>query len=146
LTDPDSGQQPVQLAIPIEDGVGFGQWGPRAGDVLYFMEAGYTGDINWFPLTTDGTVLLPMAPSLVATADYGEGKFIASKFQSAHGCGFPSRKLGRGTEEAILCMRAKEFDVRPLTNRRGVRLIDIAPTVSALLGVAPPLNAEGRIL
>ncbi|MCL5972517.1 MAG: alkaline phosphatase family protein [Firmicutes bacterium] len=146
LTDPETGQHPVQLAIPIEDGVGFGQWGPRAGDVLYFMEAGYTGDINWFPLTTDGTVLLPMARDLVATADYGEGQFIASKFQSAHGCGLPSRKLGRGTEEAILCLRAKEFHSHPLTHQRGVRLVDVAPTVSALLGVLPPSNAEGRIL
>ncbi len=146
LTDPETAQHPVQLAIPIEDGVGFGQWGPRAGDVLYFMEAGYTGDINWFPLTTDGTVLLPMTRSLVATADYGEGQFIASKFQSAHGCGLPSRKLGRGTEEAILCLRAKEFHSHPLTYQRGVRLVDVAPTVSSLLGVLPPSNAEGRIL
>ncbi|MCL5015107.1 MAG: alkaline phosphatase family protein [Firmicutes bacterium] len=146
FTDSETGQHPVQLAIPIDDGVVFGQWGPRAGDVLYFMEAGYTGDVNWFPLTSEGTVLLPMSRNLVATADYGEGKFIASKFQSAHGCGLPSRRLGRGTEEAVLCIRAQEFQSHPLTHRTGVQLVDVAPTVSALLGVSPPRHAQGRVL
>lgn len=142
-TDPDTGVRPVQFAVPIEEGHVFGQWGPRAGDVLYFMEAGYTGDINWFPLTSDGTVLLPMSRDLIATADYGEGKFIASKFQSAHGCGLPTRRLGRGTEEAILFVRASEFDTSPLSNRTGVRLVDVAPTIAALLGKIPPNRSEG---
>ena len=110
------------------------------------MEAGYTGDINWFPLTPDGIVLLPMSRDLIATADYGEGKFIASKFQSAHGCGLPSRRMGRGTEEAILFIRAQEFLVHPLRGRPGVKLVDVAPTVSELLRVDPPRNAEGHVL
>lgn len=145
-TDPDSGVHPIQLAVPIEEGAAFGQWGDRAGDILYFMEAGYTGDINWFPLTTDGTVMLAMSPDLVATADYGEGKFIASKFQSAHGCGLPGRRLGRGTEEPILFIRASGLRGGSLAGRPGVHLVDVATTVSALLGVEPPRNAEGRVL
>lgn len=145
-TDLDSGVRPIQLAVPIAEGAMFGQWGDRAGDILYFMEAGYTGDINWFPLTAEGTVMLAMSPDLVATADYGEGQFIASKFQSAHGCGLPGRRLGRGTEEPILFIRAGGMRGGSLSGRPGVQLVDIATTVSALLGVEPPQQAEGRIL
>lgn len=146
LLDPESGIQPVQLAIPVEDGPYFGQGGPRAGDVLYFMEAGYTGDINWFPLTTDGTVLLNMTRDLVSTADYGEGRFIASKFQSAHGCGFPTRELGRGTEEAILFISAKELAHGDAEWTSRPVLVDVAPTASSLLGLAPPRQSEGRVV
>ncbi len=145
--DPDTGAFPVQLAIPIEEGTSFGQWGARAGDVLYFMEAGYTGDVNWFPLTADGTVLLPMSRDIVSTAEYGEGKFIASKFQSAHGCGLPSRTLGRGTEEAILFIQGPMTGgTRLPENLTGARLVDVAPTLAALLGVHPPHQAQGHSL
>ena len=143
--DPETGAYPVQLAIPIEDGKPFGQWGPRAGDVLYFMEAGYTGDINWFPLTEDGIILLPLSPDIVSTAEYGEGKFIASKFQSAHGCGLPSRTLGRGTEEAI-CFLYGPPKISSASKNPVAHLLDVAPTLAELLGIDPPNQSEGRSL
>ena len=144
--DPENGAYPVQLAIPIEDGTSFGQWGARAGDVLYFMEAGYTGDVNWFPLTADRVVLLPLSPDIVSTAEYGEGKFIASKFQSAHGCGLPSRSLGRGTEEAIFFVWSSATTSSGAPAPVGARLVDVSTTLAALLGVHPPQHSEGRIL
>lgn len=144
--DRDTGSYPFQLAIPIEDGKSFGQWGPRAGDVLYFMEAGYTGDVNWFPLTDDGVVLLPLSPDIVSTAEYGEGKFIASKFQSAHGCGLPTRTLGRGTEEAILFLDGPTTIGLSSDGSHQARLIDVAPSLAYLLGVNPPSQCEGHAL
>lgn len=144
--DSDNDVFPIQLAIPIEDGKPFGQWGDRAGDVLYFMEAGYTGDVNWFPLTSDGIVLLPLSPDIVSTAEYGEGKFIASKFQSAHGCGLPSRTLGRGTEEAILMIYGPSYLSSRSHPDNSARLLDVAPTISNLLGVESPKQSQGRSL
>lgn len=51
-----------------------------------------------------------------------------------------------GADEAEVPLIIAGAGVRPGTELRNSRLIDVAPTISALLGVAPPNHAEGRVL
>ena len=143
--DEDTGQFPVAAALTKENAVSLGLWGDRVGDVVYLMRAGYTGDFNWSPLTPDGEVIAVIEPGLVTEADYGQGKFIATKFQSAHGCGFPSVALGRGTEEAVLFIAGA--DIRAgITHHRHAIMVDITPTIAASTRLPLPANNEGRVL
>ena len=109
------------------------------------MREGYTGDFNWFPLTEDGQVLLAMSPNLKSEADYGQHKFVASKFQSAHGCGFPSARLGRGTEEAVFVIAGPGIR-RGYRKQTPVSLTDVAPTLCHFSGLPYPGQVEGRAL
>lgn len=51
-----------------------------------------------------------------------------------------------GVDEAEVPLIIAGAGVRPGTDLHNSRLIDVAPTISALLGVAPPNHAEGRVL
>lgn len=143
--DEETGQNPVAAAITKENAVSLGMWGDRVGDVVYLMSAGYTGDFNWSPLTPDGEIIAEIEPGRVSDADYGEGKFIATKFQSAHGCGFPNVVLGRGTEEAVLCMAGTGIKPDTQLGRHAV-MVDVAPTIAASTRLPLPAQSEGRVL
>ena len=143
--DPDTGQYPVAAAITRENAVSFGMWGDRVGDVVYLMAAGYTGDFNWSPLTPDLEVIAEIEPGRMTEADYGEGKFIATKFQSAHGCGFPNAALGKGTEEAMLCLAGAGIKANTQLAWHAV-MVDVAPTIAASTRVPLPGQSEGRVL
>ena len=122
-----------------------GLWGDRVGDVVYWMTPGYSGDFNWSPLSADGTLVYDLRAAHDMTAEYGEGKFIAHKFQSVHGCGDPAAALGRGTEEGILAMAGAGI-------RSGARLgaipdlTSVTPTLCRATGLPTPAQAEGAVL
>ena len=145
LRDPETGAHPVARAMRKQEARELGLWGSRVGDIVYLMEPGYSGDFNWSPLSRDGEVIVSLGPGHESTADYGQGKFIADKFQSVHGCGDPAASLGRGTEEAILAMAGPSL-------RRGAQLEAIpnltvvAPTLAAATGLPAPAHSEGVVL
>lgn len=143
--DPETGVRPVAMAIKKEEADYFGQWGDRTGDVIYFMREGYSGDFNWSPLSPDGQILVKLGPQVKSEADYGQFKFVASKFQSVHGCGFPNVELGRGTEQAVLVMAGRGIRSGFRLNAP-VSLADVAPTLAHFAGLPQPANAEGKII
>lgn len=143
--DKETGFRPVAQAIKKREAANLGQWGERTGDVICLMREGYTGDFNWFPLTFDGNILIKLSPNMKSTANYGERKFIASKFQSAHGCGLPTIRLGRGTEEAVLVMAGSKIKGNYI-RRKPANLTDVVPTMAEVLGIKPPKHSEGRII
>ena len=122
-----------------------GLWGERVGDVIYWMEPGYSGDFNWSPLSRSGEVIVPLGPWIHSFAEYGERKFIAHKFQSLHGCGDPAAALGLGSEETVFAaagpgIRAgAEMDHTP-------DLTCVAPTLAAASGLPSPSQADGEML
>ncbi len=143
--DPETGMRPVAMAVKKREAKVFGQWGTRTGDVIFLMREGYTGDFNWSPLSADGVVLVPMSEGLKVTADYGQYKWIASKFQSAHGCGLPTAELGLGTDECVFVIAGP--GVRGGYHRpHSGHVVDVAPTLAHFGELPCPKQAEGNIL
>ncbi len=135
-----AGKSPVVLALKKDEAAVLGQWGKRTGDVVYLMREGYTGDSNWFPLTPEGRVVVPLGPSVRHEIEMGKG-FVAAKFQSTHGCGLPTSTLGRGTEQAILAMAGPGIKSN-YKKTSPTSLTRVAATLAAVLGIRPPAQAE----
>jgi hypothetical protein len=145
LRDPASGQRLVARAVRREEAAPLGLWGDRVGDVVYWMAPGFSGDFNWSPLTPDGTVVCDLPGVHDIQAEYGEGKFIAHKFQSVHGCGDPAAALGMGTEEAILAMAGPRIRAKP-SQASIPDLTCVVPTICQATGLPRPDQAEGAVL
>ena len=62
----------------------------------------------------------------------------------------PEEGASRGGHGSTLEMRVPLLisgaGVRAGARPRGPRLVDVAPTIAALLGVRPPADAQGRVL
>jgi predicted AlkP superfamily phosphohydrolase/phosphomutase len=145
VRDPESGERVVELAITKREAAALGQGGDRAGDVIYAMRPGYSGDTNWFPLTPDGLTVVRVGPHHKIDADFGDRKFIAGKFASVHGCSLPTVSLGRGTELATLILAGP--GIRSGYERvHYPELVDVAPTIAELLDLPMPRTCEGRVL
>lgn len=143
--DPETSERPVEIALKKEDTSLFGLWGERSGDVFYLMRPGYSGAANWFPLTEDQRILVPMGPEVRTEGEHGQFKFIAPKFQSAHGYVLPTVKLGKGSEQAVFILAGP--GVRQGYQReRPIHLVDIAPTLASLLDIPVPRNSEGAVI
>ena len=132
----------------VADAVRFAYDAVEASPAISFwvyLNDGYSGDFNWSPLTQAGEIMAALGPGRDMTAEYGEGKFIAHKFQSVHGCGDPSASLSQGTEEAILAMAGP-------TIQSGAKLDTVpdltaaAPTLAAACGLPAPADAQGVVL
>jgi hypothetical protein len=145
LRDPQNNLQPVCKAMRREEARSMGLWGERVGDVVYWMEPGYSGDFNWSPISREGEVITPLGPHIQSFAEYGERKFIAHKFQSVHGCGDPGASLGEGTEETVFV--AAGAGIRP-----GIKLdfvpdlSVVTPTIAAACSLPLPAQVNGDVL
>ena len=145
LRDPETHQRVVEKVFRKEEARAIGLWGDRTGDIVYWMKPGYSGDFNWTPLAREGNVFEDLTAEREGFADYGEGRFIADKFQSVHGCGDPQAKLGVGTEEAILAMAGPA--VRPGAQTDEVpNLTCVVPTMCRASGLPLPSQNEGEVL
>lgn len=145
LSDPETNQKIVHRVMRGEDADEIGLWGERVGDIVYWMKPGYSGDFNWTPLAKDGEVVEDLVKEREGFAEYGEGKFVADKFQSVHGCGDPTAQLGVGTEEAILAMvgpNIKSGDTLKVIPN----LTCVTPTVCSATGLPLPRQSEGSAL
>jgi len=145
LRDPDTNQRIIERVMRRENAAPIGLWGDRVGDIVYWMTPGYSGDFNWTPLAREGDVLEDLVKEREGFADYGEGRFVADKFQSVHGCGDPAAQLGVGTEEAILAMAGPAIktgaSLKEIPN-----LTCVTPTLCAATGLPLPLQSEGQSL
>ncbi len=145
LKDPITHHRVIEKTFRKEDAASMGQWGERTGDVVYWMTPGYSGDFHWAPLARDGEIFYNLTNSKHPFAEYGEGKYVASFFQSVHGAGDPSACLGEGTEEAVILAAGP-------TIKSGVRLKKtpqltcVTPTISRATGLPLPAQSEGQPL
>ena len=144
LRDED-GVRPVVKAVRREETRPMGLWGERVGDVVYWMEPGYSGDFNWSPLSREGEIITRLGPWLQSFAEYGERKFIAHKFQSLHGCGDPAAALGMGTEETLFAAAGPGIRAGAVLAHTP-ELDCIAPTLAAASGLPAPAQADGEVL
>ncbi len=145
VRDPETGERVVELAITNREAAALGQGGERAGDVIYAMRPGYSGDTNWFPLTADGATVVRVGPQHHIEADFGDRKFIAGKFGSVHGCSLPTVSLGRGTELATFMLAGPGIRAG-YARAEHPELVDVAPTIADWIGIPAPRQAQGRVL
>jgi hypothetical protein len=145
LRDPETNQPVIERVMRRENAASIGLWGDRVGDIVYWMTPGYSGDFNWTPLDRQGDVLEDLVRKREGFAEYGEGKFVADKFQSVHGCGDPSAQLGIGTEEAILAMAGPS--IKPGAVLKEIpNLTCVTPTLCDATSLPLPANSEGESL
>ena len=145
MVDPATNQKVVDKVFRREDTRGMGLWGERTGDIVYWMRPGYSGDFNWSPISRDGEVVMDLLKERENFADYGEGKFIADKFQSVHGCGDPSAQLGVGTEEAVFALAGPAIQV-DVKLKEIPNLTCVVPSLCAAGGLPLPAQNEGEAL
>lgn len=118
-TDPENGRQIVVSAFAPEEVVGLGIGGPTGGDLYYDVAPGY------YPLPKDGAPMLKKLTRPIGAGDHGY---------------FPLRR----SMQAIFYLSGP--GVANGAQIPGVRQIDIAPTLSRLLGIPPPRDAVGRVV
>ena len=145
LKDPATNQKVIDKVFRREEARFMGLWGERTGDIVYWMRPGYSGDFNWSPISRDGAVVMDLLEERPGFADYGEGRFVADKFQSVHGCGDPSAQLGVGTEEAVFALAGPR--VQPGAQLKHIPdLTCVVPSLCAAGGLPLPAQNEGEAL
>jgi hypothetical protein len=71
--------------------------------------------------------------------------FLRPEYDTAHGQQLPSARLGIGAQHAVFIMAGA--GVRKGVHLKGqVRQVDAAPTISYLLGIDVPRDAEGGVV
>jgi len=129
VKDPKTGKRPYCMALSNQHAEFLGLSGERTGDVIYATDPVYVSDNRisssdelFADLNTgfrDGSIHGSQLP----TADLGEHGTIKSMF-IAHG---PNIKKGYVRE-------------------RPIHIVDIAPTISYILGIPAPKDSEGRVM
>ena len=121
----DEGHHVISFAFKREDAAMIGLWGEPVGDVVYAYSPGYTWSHNRFEENI--------------SVDRGAN----------HGPQIPTAETLYGSNYAVFMIAGpniKKGYVRPLEMLGPVLTVDVAPTVSYLLGVDPPRHSQGRIL
>ncbi|MCD6509626.1 MAG: alkaline phosphatase family protein [Thermoprotei archaeon] len=119
------GEYAVLFALKREDAPLVGLWGPHAGDVVFVYSQGFTWGTEGF--------------------EPGSVKVVGAH----HGPQPPTAETELASNYAglfIIGPGIKKGYVRPLEFMGPTQLVDVAPTVSYLLGIKPPKHSQGRIL
>ncbi len=137
ITDPDTGAPVMRAVLRREAAAPICGIGERIGDVLYFPRAGYglyDGELEH--LYHDRLSPEEMAAPAVRPAKQVFGY---------HAGFWPTEELGPFQDAAVLIMGGAGVAKRGWIDKPA-RLVDVAPTAAALLGIRPPRQAEGRVL
>jgi predicted AlkP superfamily phosphohydrolase/phosphomutase len=143
LRDPETGQCPVALALRKEDASFMGQWGDTVGDIVYYLTPGYA---------SSGSIcsLGPIDPQAVARQHFKwieagiESKYYAA-MHGIHHQYLPNAEYGGCSNRAVFVMagpgvrKRQRLPVPPWTP-------DVVPTLTHLLGIPAPAQAEGKII
>lgn len=136
------GDCPYAFALKKDEAEMMGLYGDRVGDVVYGMRAGYisqlqpTEDLEGFEFTKG---------AVSVTDDWAERAGPIPANTSIHGATIPSAKLGLGSIRVPLIMRGPGIK-KGYQMKGHFRLIDIAPTVSYILGMPTPAHCEGSVI
>lgn len=124
----ETGEYVIDEVFRVEDGAFYGLWGEKDGDIRFFTRPGYS------VFRTTG---LSSQMELVTVA--------SGYYKGDHGSSHPTRRFGLGSETALFAMcgaGVKPFGV----SNRPIKLVDITPTICALLDVQTPVDCEGAVI
>ncbi|MHB1650944.1 MAG: alkaline phosphatase family protein [Desulfitobacteriaceae bacterium] len=143
LRDPETGECPIAMVLRTEDAAFLGQWGDTVGDLVYYYAPGYA---NKLAVRSVG----PFDPGYLEDPAFeiiGEG--IPTQrgvpLQGVHQCYLPGTKYSGCSVQGVLILAGPGI-------REGVEIkapvwtVDVTPTVSRLLGINPPKQAEGKVI
>jgi len=120
------GEYVVAFALRREDAPMIGLWGEHVGDVVFAYSPGFT----W------GNRILE-----------GEGSIKVGG--ANHGPQIPTAETEISSNYATFMIVGKDIKkgyVRPINRMGPIKLVDIAPTISYILGIKPPRHSQGSIL
>ncbi|MCL4465273.1 MAG: alkaline phosphatase family protein [Chloroflexi bacterium] len=127
-TDPVTEQTVCALALSKRDAELIGLWGDQLGDVVVVLEAN---------------------AQLAKKAGEAAVEPNMENLASGHARMLPTEESVYGTQKAIFTIAGpgiKKGYERPADKLGHIHLIDIAPTLSYLLGIEPPLQAQGSVI
>ena len=123
--DPDSGKRAVALALKNQDAQIIGFWGPNNGDVVFTLNRGF----GWGDPLGEGSI----GP--------GRGALHGSQIPTSEGPTFTN--MGCFIISGPGVKRGYERD----WERYGLmRMVDLAPTMTHLMGLRPPAQSQGAVL
>jgi predicted AlkP superfamily phosphohydrolase/phosphomutase len=140
------GNCPIAFASKKEDAEMNGLYGDRVGDVVYGLNAGYisrlepTEDHEEF---NNSTFLERGAVAL--TDDWADRGGPIPANTSIHGANIPPSRLGLGSIRVPIILRGPGIK-KNYNLKTHFRLIDIAPTVSRILGIPTPSHCDGSLI
>jgi len=120
------GEYVVAFALKREDAPVIGLWGEHVGDIVYVYSSGFT----W------GTKIMETEGSIKVGG-------------ANHGPQIPTTETDVSSLYATFMIVGRDIKrgyVRPIDRMGPVKLVDIASTVSYLLGIKPPRHSQGSIL
>lgn len=120
LTDPETGDRITCLTVKREDAGFIGLDDESAGDVIFFTKPEYVGHVHRRPPTK-------------------------RCLSGNHHFYLPDPKFDLGMMHAVTIFRGPGVPEGVL-REKPIRMVDIAPTVSWMLGIPAPVNSEGRVL
>ncbi len=137
IRDPDTGRRVIKLALRKEDASFLGQWGDRVGDVVYFLEPGY----SFYDGSLEGFVYHELSPEGYLEEEIRSLRIV----RGYHAAYLPTERIGDFTVDAVAILSGPGIK-EGFVSDRPVNMVDIAPTLSTLLGIRRPAESEGRIL
>lgn len=137
MRDDETGNEIVKLALKREDAAILGQNGPRIGDVVYYLHPPYT--LFDGRLEQLNTAIMP--PDLINKP----GVYPTEVNYGAHAYYLPSEMSGPYSISVPIIINGPGIQ-KGLELKRPINLVDIAPTLSSLMGIPRPKDSQGRII
>jgi len=135
--DPETGEKIVDLALKREEAAKYGLNGPRIGDVVYFLRPPYG--------VFDG-ILDSLDASSLSSKEYAKPiTYDTKRFFGAHAYYTPDTIFGDFSVSVPLIISGKGIK-EGFTLDKIINLTDIAPTLSHLLHIPMPKQAQGNII
>jgi hypothetical protein len=133
--DPHTGKRPIALALKLQDAQIIGFWGEEQGDIVFTYNSGF----GWGAVYERGALGEPIAdrPSI------GPGR------GALHGSMIPTTETPNFTNMGCMIMTGPRIKARYERDweRYGLmREIDIAPTLSYIMGLRAPSQSSGAVL
>jgi predicted AlkP superfamily phosphohydrolase/phosphomutase len=129
VKDPLNGKRPFRLALSNRDSEFLGLSGERTGDVVTAVNPVYVPDNR-----------------MKFSGDLFENLNTGLPDGSIHGQQLPSVDLGEfGSIRSVLIAWGPTIK-RGHVMKKAVKMVDIAPTISHILGIPAPKHSEGRVI
>jgi len=123
--DPETGKRPIAFALKRRDAQLVGYWGPTTADIVCCYNGGFA-------------IGLLQGKSIGPARDYAE-----------HWCKIPTDRTGISSNLATFIIKGPGIRAgyeRDPERLGFMRLVDVVPTISHLMGFRPPAQSQGAVL
>lgn len=139
IVDPDTGRRVVDHVFRIEDAAAWGDWGPRFGDLVYFLAPGYSNTLDVHSAGPVRKGALSKEPISKDRSVFPNKNLI---FRGIHHAFLPTAKLGGFSNHGIFLAKGPRVKAGH-RRERPIRLVDVVPTICFWRHLPVPANSEG---